>query len=82
MPPVTPICAHWMPAGEEAPQHPTVWFTQSDSVPPMFAYWACIISRSSSVSSEFAGVGTVAEATLYDAWPTLVGPVKVEPLPE
>src|SRR6266511_3424984 len=64
VPPVTLSCAHWMPAGEPAPQHRTVWFTQTDSAPPMFVYCACIIRRSSSESSEFPGLGTVDEATL------------------
>ena len=64
-----------------APQHATVWFTQSDSVPPMFGYCACIIMRSRSESSGFAGVGTVDAATVYDV-ADVRGPVKVEPLPQ
>jgi hypothetical protein len=59
VPPVTLICAHWIPIGFEieAPVG-TLWSTQSDSVPPRLRYWTCIITRSARESRLLAELGT------------------------
>ena len=58
----------------------TVWLVQSDSAPPRFVYWFCIISRIASVSRLLPPCdGTVlgGEAQLAGAI-VMKGPVKVE----
>src|SRR5919198_4527301 len=61
------------------PPLPTVCVSQSDSRPPMFVYWFCIISRYESVSSWLPSFsGTVEGPTLNVETPVSVGPVNVE----
>src|SRR3954451_18472832 len=79
VPPPTLSCAHWIPVGVLAPQQRIVWLTQSDSLPPMFVYCACIIRRSPSESTKKPpGVCTSRGEGVKLAWLTLVGPVNVE----
>src|SRR5919199_6488817 len=49
-----PVTLSWYQRGCAtlgAPPFPTVCVSQSDSLPPMFVYWFCIISRYESVST-------------------------------
>src|SRR5262249_4683668 len=58
----------------------TVWSTQSDSVPPMFEYWAWAIARIESVSAALAGVAAFATAEFgqHVGAACVVGPVNVD----
>src|ERR1041385_2133791 len=61
------------------PPLPTVCVSQSDSRPPMFVYWFCIISRYDSVSRLLPSFsGTSPGPTLNVEMPAFVGPAKVE----
>src|ERR1043165_2838534 len=61
------------------PPLPTVCVSQSDSRPPMFVYWFCIISRYDSVSRLLPSFsGTSPGPTLNVEMPAFVGPVNVE----
>ena len=61
------------------PPLPIVCVSQSDSRPPRFVYWFCIIRRYVSVSSALPSFsGTVDGPTLNVETPTFVGPVNVE----
>src|SRR5919199_1702026 len=78
-PPVTGSWYHRTCATFGVPPLPTVCVSQSDSLPPMFVYWFCIISRYVSVSRLLPCFsGTSLGPTLNVATPTFVGPVKVE----
>src|SRR5205814_1569211 len=54
--------------------------SQSDSIPPMFAYWFCIISRVASVSRLLPPLSATVPGALAQVLPvrTSVGPVNVE----
>ena len=79
MPPVTGTWYQRTAACDElAPA--TVWLFHSDSTPPMFVYWFCIIARKVSVSRVFptssgTSPGPTAQVAPVDA---SVGPVNVE----
>src|SRR5215211_8569 len=79
---VPPVTASWYQRGcalFAVPPLPTVCVSQSDSLPPWFVYWFCIISRYVSVSSALPDCsGTVDGPTLNVAVDAFVGPVKVE----
>src|SRR5215211_2898196 len=78
-PPVTGISYQRMRPTFCVPPLPTVCVSHSDSRPPRFVYWFCIISRYDRVSSAFPSAsGTVDGPTLNVETPTFVGPVKVE----
>src|SRR3954453_8122075 len=78
-PPVTGSWYHRTCARFGDPPLPTVWVSQSDSVPPMCVYWFCIISRYESESRLFPWrSGTVEGPTLKVPIVALVGPVNVE----
>src|SRR3954447_18213828 len=58
---------------------PIVCVSQSDSRPPMFVYWFCIITRYVSVSSALPSFsGTLLGPTLNVEIAVFVGPVNVE----
>src|SRR6266511_4367041 len=79
VPPVTGSSYQRRRATFGAPPLPTVWVSQSDSRPPMFVYWFCIISRYDSVSRLLPSFsGTVLGPTLNVETPVFVGPVNVE----
>src|SRR5215212_8714226 len=79
VPPVTGISYQRTRAVFGVPPLPTVCVSHSDSRPPRFVYWFCIITRYDSVSRALPSFsGTVLGPTLKVETPTLVGPVKVE----
>src|ERR687885_564199 len=79
VPPVTGSSYQRICARLGVPPLPTVCVNQSDSRPPMFVYWFCIIRRYDSVSRLLPSFsGTSPGPTLNVATPTSVGPVKVE----
>ena len=40
-----PVTGSWYQRTRATFEDPTVWVSHSDSAPPMFAYWFCIIRR-------------------------------------
>src|SRR3954453_13036461 len=79
VPPVTGSSYQRTCATFGAPPFPTVCVSQSDSRPPMFVYWFCIISRYVSVSRLLPVCsGTVDGPTLNVPDDAFVGPVNVE----
>src|SRR6266480_7815218 len=82
LPTVPPVTGTWYQrtAAWEGELPWTVWVSHSDSTPPMFVYWFCIISRMRSVSRLFPLLdGTVVGARAHAvAVVESVGPRKVE----
>src|SRR5436189_5994959 len=79
VPPVTGSSYQRTCARFGEPPLPTVCVNQSDSCPPMFVYWFCIINRYESVSIGFPSFSSASPGpTLNTDTPTFVGPVKVE----
>src|SRR4051794_28120384 len=79
VPPVTGSSYQRICAAFGVPPLPTVCVSQSDSRPPMFVYWFCIIRRYDSVSRLLPSFsGTLPGPTLNVEMPTFVGPVNVE----
>src|SRR5438477_9192078 len=78
VPPVTGSSYQRTCAVFVVPPLPTVCVSQSDSRPPMFVYWFCIIRRYDSVSRALPSFsGTSPGPTLNVAIGTFVGPAKV-----
>src|SRR5919204_135857 len=79
VPPVTGSSYQRTCATFGEPPLPTVCVSQSDSLPPRFVYWFCIISRYESVSTLLPSAsGTFEGPTLNVAIETFVGPLRVE----
>src|SRR3954451_4223106 len=79
VPPVTGSSYQRTCATFGAPPLPTVCVSHSDSRPPMFVYWFCIIRRYVSVSRLLPVFsGTVDGPTLKVPEDAFVGPVNVE----
>src|SRR5919199_3922973 len=79
---VPPVTGSWYQRTRAmfgVPPLPTVWVSQSDSAPPRFVYWFCIISRYASVSRLLPPFsGTSEGPVLKLATELLTGPVKLE----
>src|SRR5215213_10672855 len=79
VPPVTGSSYQRTCATFGAPPFPTVCVSHSDSRPPRFVYWFCIMSRYESVSRLLPVFsGTVDGPTLNVPDDAFVGPVNVE----
>ena len=77
---VPPVTLSWYQRMLAIPlPFPTVWLIQMDSVPPMFLYCACIMSRYDSVSIELPlSWGTWVGPTANEVTGTSDGPLSVE----